>query len=201
MRQHTHTLKTPLSNHGSHAHRRTTISYLFLETSISIWIRNFRPNSTEKSDLTINEEVMTFDYRPLPHVWSNQYWGTPNGVPQQHCGRRWMFARGLWRFCLMWVLFAGLGSIHFFQFSSNSSWIQDFSIQFNSNSNRIQNLSIQFQFNSLIFFQFKFNSNFMHCNKQINQVIGYFKTILNISLFAARLRKYIIQEYNNSRIN
>ena len=20
----------------------------------------------------------------FPHVWSNQYWGTPNGVPQHH---------------------------------------------------------------------------------------------------------------------
>ena len=45
----------------------------------------------------------------------------------------------------------GLGSIHFFQFNSNSSWIRDFSIQFNSNSNRIQNLSIQFQFDSWIY--------------------------------------------------
>ena len=62
----THTLKTPLSNHGSHANRRTTVRYFFLKTSVSIWIQKFRPNSTGKSDHTIyEEEVITFDYRPL----------------------------------------------------------------------------------------------------------------------------------------
>ena len=38
----------------------------FSKTSVSVWIRKFRPNSTGKSDLTIyEEEDITFDYRPL----------------------------------------------------------------------------------------------------------------------------------------
>ena len=73
--------------------------------------------------------------------------------------------------------------------NSNSSWIQDFSFQFNSNS--IHFLSIPIQF----------NSNFMHCNKQINQIIGYFKFNVNISLFAAQFWEYIMQDHNNNRIN
>ena len=78
---------------------------------------------------------------------------------------------------------ARINSFLSIQFNSNSSWIQDFSIQFNSNSNRIQNLSIQFQFNS---FSFNSNSNFMHRNKQISQIIGYFKFNLNISSTSGR---------------
>ena len=41
----------------------------------------------------------------------------------------------------------------------------------------------------------------MHRDKQINQLIEYFKFNLNISLFAAQIMKYIIQDHNNSRIN
>ena len=43
MQQHAHTLKTPLSNHGSYANRKTTISYFFLKTSVIIRIRKFQP--------------------------------------------------------------------------------------------------------------------------------------------------------------
>ena len=83
MQQHAHTLKTPLSNHGSHANRRTTVSYFFLKTSVSIWIRKFRANSTGKSDLTfLKKKLSPSIIAHFPHVWSNQYWGTPNGVPQ-----------------------------------------------------------------------------------------------------------------------
>ena len=81
-----------------------------------------------------------------------------------------------------------------FQFKLDSGFFNSIQIgfrifQFNSNS--IHFLSIPIQF----------NSDFMHRNKQINQIIGYFKFNLNISLFAAQFRKYIIQDHNNSRIN
>ena len=100
------------------------------------------------------------------------------------------------------VILPGLGSIHFFQFNSipiqvgfkifqfNSILIQTGFRIFQFNSNSIQILSIPIQF----------DSNFMHRNKQISQIIGYFKFNLNISLFAAQFRKYIIQDHN-SRIN
>ena len=76
-----------------------------------------------------------------------------------------------------------------FQFSSIPIQIGFRIFQFNSNS--IHFLSIPIQF----------NSDFMHRNKQINQIIGYFKFNLSISLFAAQFRKYIIQDHNNSRLN
>ena len=42
------------------------LAIFFLKASVSIWIGKYRPNSTGKSDLTIyEEEVITFDYRPL----------------------------------------------------------------------------------------------------------------------------------------
>ena len=76
-----------------------------------------------------------------------------------------------------------------FQFNSIPIQIGFRIFQFNSNS--IHFLSIPIQFNSI----------FMHHNKQINQLIEYFKFNLNISLFAAQFRKYIILDHNNSRIN
>ena len=69
--------------------------------------------------------------------------------------------------------------------------------QFKSDSEYFNSIPIQF-----IFFQSQFNSIQILCtNKQINQIIGYFKFNLNISLFAAQFWKYIVQDHKNSRIN
>ena len=98
---------------------------------------------------------------------------------------------------------AGLGSIHFFQFNSIPIQVGFKIFQFNSILIQIGFRIFQFNSNSIHFLSIpiQFNSNFMHRNKQISQIIGYFKFNLNISLFAAQFRKYIIQDHNNSRIN
>ena len=59
MRQHAYTLKTPLSNHGSHANRRTTVSHFFS--------KNIRQH--------LNPEVPTKFYRKeRPHdLWRRSY--------------------------------------------------------------------------------------------------------------------------------
>ena len=59
MQQHAHTLKTPLSNHGSHANRRTTVGYFFS--------KNIRQH--------LNPEVPTKFYRKeRPHdLWRRSY--------------------------------------------------------------------------------------------------------------------------------
>ena len=97
----------------------------------------------------------------------------------------------------------GLGSIHFFQFNSIPIQVGFKIFQFNSILIQIGFRIFQFNSNSIHFLSIpiQFNSNFMHCNKQISQIIGYFKFNLNISLFAAQSRKYIIQDHNHSRIN
>ena len=97
----------------------------------------------------------------------------------------------------------GLGSIHFFQFNSIPIQVGFRIFQFNSIPIQIGFRIFQFNSNSIHFLSIpiQFNSNFMHRNKHINQIIGYFKLKLNISLFAAQFRKYIIQDHNNSRIN
>ena len=101
------------------------------------------------------------------------------------------------------MLWAGLGSIHFFQFNSIPIQVGFKIFQFNSILIQIGFRIFQFNSNSIPFLSIpiQFNSNFMHRNKQISQIIGYFKFNLNISLFAAQFRKYIIQDHNNSRIN
>ena len=85
---------------------------------------------------------------------------------------------------------ARINSFLSIQFNSNSSWIQDFSIQFNSNSILIQIGFRIFQFNSnsihFLSIPIQFNWNFMHRNKQISQIIGYFKFNLNISSTSGR---------------
>ena len=73
--------------------------------------------------------------------------------------------------------------------------INSIQFQFKLDSESFNSIPIQF-----IFFQFQFNSNFMHRSKQINQIAGYFKFNLNISSFAAQFRKHIIPDHDNSRI-
>ena len=98
---------------------------------------------------------------------------------------------------------SGLGSIHFFQFNSIPIQVGFRIFQFNSIPIQIGFRIFQFNSNSIHFLSIpiQFNLNFMHCNKQINQIIGYFKFNLKISLFAAQFWKYIIQDHKNSRIN
>ena len=91
--------------------------------------------------------------------------------------------------------FISVNSIQF-QFKLDSGFFNSIQFKFKLDSESFNSIPIQF-----IFFQFQFNSIFMHRNKQINQLIEYFKFNLNISLFAAQFRKYIIQDHNNSRIN
>ena len=100
-------------------------------------------------------------------------------------------------------LLTGLGSIHFCQFNSIPIQVGFGIFQFNSIQIQIGFRIFQFNSNSIHFLSIpiQFNSIFMHRNKQINQLIEYFKFNLNISLFAAQFRKYIIQDHNNSRIN
>ena len=110
-------------------------------------------------------------------------------------GRQWVIHRS--------PVLAGLGSIHIFQFNSIPIQVGFKIFQFNSILIQIRFRIFQFNSNSIHFLSIpiQFNSNFMHRNKQISQIIGYFKFNLNISLFAAQFSKYIIQDHNNSRIN
>ena len=91
--------------------------------------------------------------------------------------------------------FISFNSIQF-HFKLDSGFFNSIQFKFKLDSESFNSIPIQF-----IFFQFQFNSIFMHRDKQINQLIEYFKFNLNISLFAAQIRKYIIQDHNNSRIN
>ena len=93
--------------------------------------------------------------------------------------------------------FISFNSIQF-QFKLDSGFFNSIQFQFKSDSVSFNSIPIPIHFLSI---PIQFNSNVMHRNKQINQIIGYFKFNLNISLFAAQFRKYIIQDHNNSRIN
>ena len=90
--------------------------------------------------------------------------------------------------------FISFNSIQF-QFKLDSGFFNSIQFQFKLDSESFNSIPIQF-----IFFQFQFNSNFMHRSKQINQIAGYFKFNLNISSFAAQFRKHIIPDHDNSRI-
>ena len=82
----------------------------------------------------------------------------------------------------------GLGSIHFFQFNSIPIQVGFKIFQFNSILIQIGFRIFQFNSNSIHFLSIpiQFNSNFMHRNKQISQIIGYFKFNLNISSTSGR---------------
>ena len=90
--------------------------------------------------------------------------------------------------------FISFNSIQF-QFKLDSGFFKSIQFQFKLDSESFNSIPIQF-----IFFQFQFNSIQFLCTV-INKLIEYFKFNLNISLFAAQFRKYIIQDHNNSRIN
>ena len=90
--------------------------------------------------------------------------------------------------------FISFNSIQF-QFKLDSGFFNSIQFQFKLDSESFNSIPIQF-----IFFQFQFNSIQFLCTV-INKLIEYFKFNLNISLFAAQFRKYIIQDHNNSRIN